>query len=425
MSALTHTLLPEPVAPAIEQVRHLGQVDGVRLARHVAAEGERQRARRVEHLALVDERLEPDDLADRVRDLDADDVLARDRRLDADRAGGEGHRQVVGERLDARHLDVMLGPDLVLGHDRPRVDRHDLGRDREAQQLLLDPALVRLVVDARRRRAPAARGSSRSMPGRTQSIALSDSRAVGCSVATAVATRVAPLPLESRAAVPARPAVERAGPDRLADRRLAVRRRRFVEDAPGGGEIAARRHRDRRPEPWRRRLALRRPLVGGVAGFGRSRLRRLGACDAAVVEPTQRAVPVTGENSSRSCRLNASMSPRPAIAASSTNVPGPVSSGSSGPGQEATDPAATALGVEQLDRQDLERAQRRRCTRCPRPARVIPQPEPGWLARARLRRTSRRRAAGTAAASGRSRTTARSSRATSRSARPRRAGSGR
>ena len=69
------------------------------------------------------------------------------------RAGGQGHRQVVGEGLDPADLDVGAGLDLVLGHDRAGVAADDLGRDREAAQLLLDPARVRRVVD-RRVRAP-------------------------------------------------------------------------------------------------------------------------------------------------------------------------------------------------------------------------------------------------------------------------------
>ena len=154
-----------------QQVRHLRQVDRVGLARHVAAERERQRARRPRASALSSTSgRKPTISLIVVRDLDADDVLARDRRLDPDRAGRQGHRQVVGEGLDARQLDVVLGLDLVLGHDRPGVGGHDLGRDREAEELLLDAPHVRRVVDAgadarRRRAARAARsaaGSSRS-----------------------------------------------------------------------------------------------------------------------------------------------------------------------------------------------------------------------------------------------------------------------
>ena len=159
MSALTHTLLPEPVAPAIEQVGHPGQVDRIRLARHVAAEGERQLAGRV--AACSRPRASgrnADDLADVVGDLDADDVLARDRRLDADRARGEGHRQVVGERLDARQLDARVGPDLVLGHDRAAVRRRrPVAGIWKLQQLLLDDA----GCCARGRRWPPSRSAAR------------------------------------------------------------------------------------------------------------------------------------------------------------------------------------------------------------------------------------------------------------------------
>ena len=92
-----------------EQMRHLREVDRDRATRDIPSEGERQRTRGVEHLALLDEGPEPDDLAHLVRDLDPDGALARDRRLDPDRAGHQGHRQVVGQTLDPRHLDVDAG----------------------------------------------------------------------------------------------------------------------------------------------------------------------------------------------------------------------------------------------------------------------------------------------------------------------------
>ena len=53
--ALTQTLLPEPVAPATRRWGIFGEVDPDRAPRHVAAEGERQRARRGEHLCLLDQ----------------------------------------------------------------------------------------------------------------------------------------------------------------------------------------------------------------------------------------------------------------------------------------------------------------------------------------------------------------------------------
>ena len=109
--------------------------------------------------------------------------------------------------------------------------------------------------------------------------------------------------------------------------------------------------------------------------FGRaSATRRM---DAAVVDPSHRAAPVSGENSSRSCRLNASMSPRPAIAASSTNVPGPVSNGSSVPARKRPirPPPRSALSSSIFRTSNAPSAA---TYASPRPASVIPQPEPGW-----------------------------------------------
>ena len=120
MSALTMTLLPEPVAPGDEQVRHLGEVDRLGLAGHVAAEGEGQlRSGRLE-VELLEDPAQGDDVEVLVRDLDADRALARDGRLDPERARGERHRQVVRQGLDPAELDVGRRLDLVLGDDRAR-----------------------------------------------------------------------------------------------------------------------------------------------------------------------------------------------------------------------------------------------------------------------------------------------------------------
>ena len=184
MSALTQTLLPEPVAPGDEQVGHLGQVDRVRLARHVAAEGEgqlarrrracwrRRRARRKPTISLIV-----------VGDLDADDVLARDGRLDADRARGEGHGQVVGEALDARELDARVGPDLVLGHDRAGVDVADDRRPGSAKLRSFSSMIrmLRVVVERRPRRLGRGRSRAARSVGSAQSIADAIGR-VGVSV---------------------------------------------------------------------------------------------------------------------------------------------------------------------------------------------------------------------------------------------------
>ena len=149
ISALTITLLPEPGGARDQQVGHLGEVDGHRLARHVAAERERERGARAAEVHLVQDPPQRDDVELLVRDLDADRALARDRRLDPDAPGGQGHRQVVGQRLDPADLDVRRRLDLVLGDDGPRVAADDAGVDVEALELLDDPGLVPRVDGVR------------------------------------------------------------------------------------------------------------------------------------------------------------------------------------------------------------------------------------------------------------------------------------
>ncbi len=125
-----------------EEVGHLREVDGLGLAGHVAPEGERQLRLGGGERDLLEDAAEGNDVEVLVRDLDADGALARDRGLDPERAGGQRHRQVVGEGLDARHADVDGRLDLVLGDDGPRVAGDDHGADPEARQLLGDDLLV-------------------------------------------------------------------------------------------------------------------------------------------------------------------------------------------------------------------------------------------------------------------------------------------
>ena len=250
-----------------------------------------------------------------VGDLDADDVLARDRRLDPDRAGGEGHRQVVGQGLDARHLDVMLGADLVLGHDRARVDRHDLGRDREAAAASPRSAACSSSWSTPAPTRPAGRGSSSSMLGQDP-------------VDRARATRARSAPIPSRPPRPAGPHAaavasggQRPPPDPpssgpvqtvwltgawLGPGAGSSRMLRAAGEVVAGSPSArATGSRGRRPS----HLAAS-AVAAAAAGFGRSRRRRPARIEAAVVEPTQRAATGNGAISSRSCRLNASISPR-------------------------------------------------------------------------------------------------------------------
>ena len=86
-----HPDLPEPVVPAIKQVRHPGEVGPDGVAADVLAEPHAERAcRRREVVEDVAERDEP---RREVRHLDADRLLAGDRRQDADL----GRRERVGE----------------------------------------------------------------------------------------------------------------------------------------------------------------------------------------------------------------------------------------------------------------------------------------------------------------------------------------
>src|SRR6478752_6724684 len=99
MTALTMTLLPEPVAPAISRC-------GIFARSTAFATPATSRPR-----AKVS--------------LDPDGALARDRRLDPERMGGKRHREVVGQRLDAAQLDVGCRVHLVLRDHRAGIPPHD------------------------------------------------------------------------------------------------------------------------------------------------------------------------------------------------------------------------------------------------------------------------------------------------------------
>ena len=85
-----------------------------------------------------------------VRHLDADHRLAGDRREDAHAERAHRHREVVGERDDAVHLDAGRGLELVGRDDRPRMDLANLAHDLERAELGLEHARARdqrLVID--------------------------------------------------------------------------------------------------------------------------------------------------------------------------------------------------------------------------------------------------------------------------------------
>ena len=126
------------------------------MAGHVTAKREGEPGAGSGEVDLLEDAAQGDDVEVAVRDLEANHALAGDRRLDADGPCGEGHRQVVREALDARHLDRRVGIDLVLGHHRARVPPRHPGRDVEAGQLAGDDRRVALVVH---RGAAGARGN--------------------------------------------------------------------------------------------------------------------------------------------------------------------------------------------------------------------------------------------------------------------------
>ena len=269
---------------------------------------------------------------------------------------------------------------------------------------------------------PAARGSSRSVPGSTQSIARSDSRPVGRRrVATAVATRGVPMPCAGRDR-PRRPtAVARspvqtvwltgAWPVRGAgsSRMLRAAARAPWPSAPGPATC--------RRRPWRRRhrSSRARPRSAGAPPGAPHRV-------AVVSDPAGRA----GHRVDQLAQpeVEGEHQPEDRHRDPQHERARPVSSGSSVPARKRP--------MRPPPRSVLE-ASTSRTSNAPEDGDVgdgqaeqgHPPARPGLPARSARRRTSRRPGAGTGAASGRSRTTGRSSRATSRSGRPRRGGSGR
>ena len=96
ISALTMTLLPEPVAPAMSRWGIFAR--STAWARPATS---RPRANvscvpDAVEVDLLEDPPQRDDVELLVGDLDAHGALARDRRLDPDRAGRERHREVVG-----------------------------------------------------------------------------------------------------------------------------------------------------------------------------------------------------------------------------------------------------------------------------------------------------------------------------------------
>ena len=290
------TLLPEPVAPAMSRCGILARSTAWALPAT-----SRPRAKvSVEPDAVKSSssRIAPqgDDVEVLVRDLDADRALARDRRLDPERPGGEGHRQVVGQRLDPADLDVRRRLDLVLGHDRAGVAADDLGRDVEARELLDDDVLGPPVDGLVAAGVRAARVSSSSaIGGRMYSMR----SLVGGESAASVMSSGSRTGRDERSAAAGAARATGVGPARTSprsERRSGQRRGCAVSSPqtpvwPGDG---------RRPDGdlGRARSLLGRgrivpPLPAAVRVLGRAQPVSRRVTPAAVV-PSQRAVPTAG-----------------------------------------------------------------------------------------------------------------------------------
>ena len=355
MTALTMTLLPEPVAPAISRCGILA-----RSTAWASPATSRPRANVSFDSDAVNStssrmRRSGDDVEVLVRDLDADRALARDRRLDPERAGGERHRQVVGRGLDPADLDVRRRLDLVLGDDRAGVAADDPGRDPEARQLLDDDLLVarvgRLVAagmdrDRRCPRGPSIGGrmySIRSLvSGESPASVTSSGSRSGPAAATSVARR-APAPRAGANVFD----VWRLARDRRRDRPLSSSPHAPVWPGEGAG-----RRRSCRSSGRPCRSSRPRPRLAAAAASSSSAGVRLS--DAAAVAPIQRAVPTTGRVSCRSGIPKPTTTPRSPARPAATNAPGAETRSVSGAARaRPTPPAGDAEDLRGADDPDV------------------------------------------------------------------------
>ena len=153
----TPTLLPAPVWPGDEEVRHPREVRDDRLAVHVDPERDREERRRAPESLALDDLAERDEVAVAVRNLDPDRGAAR-HALDADLFGREREREVVLEGRDLRDLDARGRLELVRRDDGPRRVGVHRALDAELEALggdelhrLPELLAVALAVPLRRR----------------------------------------------------------------------------------------------------------------------------------------------------------------------------------------------------------------------------------------------------------------------------------
>ena len=124
------TDLPEPVVPAIKQMRHAREIDDDGFAADVLAETKRKFRDRF--VAVLDRQqfAQIDLFAMRVRQFDADGVAAGNHG-DARRERAHRTRDIVGEADDARRFDAGRGLEFVQRHHRAGMGLDDFTADAE------------------------------------------------------------------------------------------------------------------------------------------------------------------------------------------------------------------------------------------------------------------------------------------------------
>ena len=297
MMALTHTLLPDPVAPAISTcgIFDRSALNGWPATSWPSAKASLLVAAHRLEVARAEHLLERDQIEGAVRDLDADVRLAGDRRLDPDGARRQAQRQVVGQALDPRQLDARLHVQRVLGDDRTLLDARHLHADPEMRQRLLDPLALGGQVELRGAagrahrpgaRAPGGPRRARSTPARHRASSVSPTSARCCSssvssASTLTAATWSPAPSPPRAGHGRRsPAGDRAGrrrpgaaveadaPSGRARRTISGGSSSSAPTAQGGP------HRSRMPRLTA--VSAGATGIGSVARLASSRLARLG-----------------------------------------------------------------------------------------------------------------------------------------------------
>ena len=146
-----HTLLPEPVVPGDEQMRHLREIGDDGFAVNILAERDRHfRGARVPIFRLQ-QLAQRDFHFARIGELDADGVFAGDRRQDVDPLRARGAGEVALEADDFVHAHAFRRINFVAGDRRTFGDV--AGRDLDSELLeRVDQRLLNLRELRRDRR---------------------------------------------------------------------------------------------------------------------------------------------------------------------------------------------------------------------------------------------------------------------------------